>query len=34
MLFNSQEFVLGFLPVCLAGFFLLGRFAGREWALR
>jgi D-alanyl-lipoteichoic acid acyltransferase DltB (MBOAT superfamily) len=34
MLFSSQEFVLGFLPVCLAGFFLLGRFAGRAWALR
>ena len=34
MLFHSQEFVLGFLPACLAGFFLLGRFAGARWALR
>jgi len=33
MLFHSQEFVLGFLPACLAGCFLLGRFAGRTWAL-
>jgi alginate O-acetyltransferase complex protein AlgI len=34
MLFNSPEFVLGFLPASLAGFFLLGRFAGRDWAMR
>ena len=34
MLFHSQEFVLGFLPLCLAGFFLLGRVAGPAWALR
>ncbi len=34
MLFNSQEFVLGFLPVVLAGFFLAGRICGRVWALR
>ena len=34
MLFHSQEFVLGFLPACLAGFFLLGRIAGPRWALR
>ena len=34
MLFSSQAFVLGFLPVCLAGFFLLGRLAGPAWALR
>ncbi len=33
MLFHSQPFVLGFLPVCLAGCFLLGRFAGRTAAL-
>ncbi len=33
MLFHSQGFVLGFLPACLAGCFLLGRFAGRTWAL-
>jgi alginate O-acetyltransferase complex protein AlgI len=34
MLFNSPEFVLGFLPAALAGFFLLGRFAGHGWAMR
>lgn len=34
MLFNTQQFVLGFLPLTLAGFFLLGRLAGRAWALR
>jgi D-alanyl-lipoteichoic acid acyltransferase DltB (MBOAT superfamily) len=34
MLFNSPEFILGFLPVSLAGFFLLGRCAGRDWAMR
>jgi alginate O-acetyltransferase complex protein AlgI len=34
MLFNSPEFVLGFLPAALAGFFLLGRIAGRDWAMR
>ena len=34
MLFNSPEFILGFLPVSLAGFFLLGRVAGRTWAMR
>jgi alginate O-acetyltransferase complex protein AlgI len=33
MLFHSQAFVLGFLPACLVGWFLLGRFAGRTWAL-
>ena len=33
MLFNSQVFVLGFLPVCLAGFFAFGRL-GAAWALR
>jgi alginate O-acetyltransferase complex protein AlgI len=33
MLFNSPPFVLGFLPAVLAGFFLLGRFAGRRAAL-
>ncbi len=26
MLFNSYEFLFGFLPVCLAGFYLLARF--------
>ena len=34
MLFNSPEFVLGFLPVALAGFFLAGRVGGPRWALR
>jgi alginate O-acetyltransferase complex protein AlgI len=33
MLFHSQAFILGFLPACLAGCFLLGRFAGRTWAV-
>ena len=33
MLFNSPEFVLGFLPIALAGFFLSGRFGGQRWAL-
>jgi D-alanyl-lipoteichoic acid acyltransferase DltB (MBOAT superfamily) len=34
MLFNSPEFVLGFLPVVLIGFFLAGRVGGTRWALR
>ena len=34
MLFNSPEFILGFLPAALAGFFLLGRIAGRDRAMR
>ena len=29
MLFNSYEFILGFLPVTLAGFFVLGRTSAR-----
>jgi D-alanyl-lipoteichoic acid acyltransferase DltB (MBOAT superfamily) len=33
MLFHSVTFILGFLPVCLAGFFLLGRIAGGAWPL-
>jgi alginate O-acetyltransferase complex protein AlgI len=33
MLFNSPEFVLAFLPVALAGFFLAGRLGGTRWAL-
>ena len=33
MLFNSPEFVLGFLPLSLAGFFLAGRLGGTRWAL-
>ncbi len=34
MLFNSLGFVLGFLPIALAGFFGIGRIGGRVWALR
>ncbi len=34
MLFHSHAFVLGFLPVCLGGFFLSGRIGGSDWALR
>jgi alginate O-acetyltransferase complex protein AlgI len=34
MLFNSPEFVLGFLPVAVTGFFLAGRAGGSRWALR
>ena len=33
MLFNTPQFVLGFLPVALAGFFLAGRVRGTRWAL-
>ena len=33
MLFNTPQFVLGFLPVALAGFFLAGRVGGTRWAL-
>ena len=33
MLFHSQPFILGFLPIVLSGFFLLGRFANARWAL-
>ncbi|HUB16658.1 MAG TPA: MBOAT family O-acyltransferase [Acetobacteraceae bacterium] len=33
MLFHSQPFVLGFLPVCLIGCALLGRYAGRTASL-
>jgi D-alanyl-lipoteichoic acid acyltransferase DltB (MBOAT superfamily) len=32
MLFNSYEFIFGFLPVSLAGFYVLGAMR-REWAL-
>jgi alginate O-acetyltransferase complex protein AlgI len=34
MLFHTQVFILGFLPVCLGGFFAAGRIAGPVWALR
>ncbi|MBL8482402.1 MAG: MBOAT family protein, partial [Rhodocyclaceae bacterium] len=30
MLFNSYEFLLAYLPICLIGFFLLGRL-GKAW---
>ena len=33
MLFNSPEFILGFLPVALGGFFLSGRLGGTRCAL-
>lgn len=33
MLFNTPEFVLGFLPLALCGFFLAGRAGGTRWAL-
>lgn len=33
MLFNSTEFIFGFLPITLAGFYLLN-IASRPWALR
>ena len=34
MLFNTPVFVCVFLPICLAGFYGLGRMAGNNWALR
>lgn len=34
MLFHSHVFILAFLPLCLAGFFLIGRIGGHAWALR
>jgi len=34
MMFHTLVFILGFLPVCLAGFFIVGRFCGNTWALR
>jgi alginate O-acetyltransferase complex protein AlgI len=33
MLFHSQPFIFGFLPLCLTSFFLLGRCGGTRWAL-
>jgi len=33
MLFNSHVFLLGFLPLCLIGFHLVGRYAGRRAAI-
>src|SRR5262249_42729689 len=34
MLFQSRAFIFVFLRVCLGGFFLVARLAGRVWALR
>lgn len=34
MMFHTTIFILGFLPVCLTGFFALGCFSGAVWALR
>jgi alginate O-acetyltransferase complex protein AlgI len=34
MMFHTIPFIFGFLPVCLIGFFALGRFGGVPWALR
>ena len=34
VLFNTAPFLLGFLPLTMAGFFLAGRLGGTEWALR
>ncbi len=33
MLFNSPVFLLAFLPIVLAGFFLIGAFRKQEWAI-
>ena len=34
MMFHTTEFIIGFLPVCITGFFTLGRFFDPRWALR
>jgi alginate O-acetyltransferase complex protein AlgI len=34
MMFHTTAFILGFLPICLTGFFTLGRCFGATWALR
>ncbi len=34
MMFHTISFIFGFLPVCLAGFFALGRFCDAAWAMR
>ncbi len=34
MLFHTTVFILGFLPACVTGFFVLGRFCSATWALR
>ena len=33
MMFHTISFILGFLPVCVTGFFTLGRYCGHIWAL-
>jgi alginate O-acetyltransferase complex protein AlgI len=33
MLFNSYEFLFGFLPACLAGYYVVRRGCGRDLAL-
>jgi alginate O-acetyltransferase complex protein AlgI len=33
MMFHTIAFILVFLPICLSGFFLLGRFFGTSWVL-
>src|SRR5690242_1744267 len=33
MMFHSPLFILGFLPLCLAGFFAVGAIAGSRFAL-
>ena len=34
MMFHSIAFILGFMPVCIGGFFAAGRLAGGAWPLR
>src|SRR4051794_34537114 len=34
MMFHTVAFILGFLPVCVVGFFVFGRFRGMTAALR
>jgi len=34
MMFHTIAFIMGFLPICVTGFFALGRFCSARWALR
>ena len=34
MMFHSVAFILGFMPVCIGGFFVVGRLLGAAWPLR
>ena len=34
MMFHTAAFVLGFVPIVLAGYFITGRYCGAVWALR